>query len=467
MFKIPSSEIKGIHCSDEGFFSYKKISRLIINLIYKDKKKQLVFLMTNNSAWSIINYISLMKSKHILMMLDENISDEVFQKYIKLFNPSYVVSFKKFKILEKLNYKNINKKRYFIFKSVNKIKNYYTNSKCKVMIPTSGSSGEPKTVMLSESGIKHNSLSIIKKLEIKKNHVPVIYMPINYSYGMSVLNTHLIKNCNICVTGYSFLQKSFWEFLKINNCTSFSGVPYTYDVIINLKLYRSFGKDLLIFTQAGGKLNLKNKNFIFNFLKKKRGVFYVMYGQTEAGPRISILENSHFLKKKFTAGKAIPKTKIYVLDKNKKKIFNKKGVVFIESKSNMIGYANKYTDIPKKGKIISLLNTRDIGKITRDGFLSIYHRNDQEVKIHGVRINLLDIKKSVGFNDLIITSKDNKIYIFYTQKIDFLNIFKKVSKKYNLNISVFKFIKIKNIRMLKNNKVDMSYFNMSINENNT
>ena len=43
MFKIPSSEIKGIHCSDEGFFSYKKISRLIINLIYKDKKKTTCF----------------------------------------------------------------------------------------------------------------------------------------------------------------------------------------------------------------------------------------------------------------------------------------------------------------------------------------------------------------------------------------------------------------------------------------
>ena len=105
----------------------------------------------------------------------------------------------------------------------------------------------------------------------------------------------LLKNGDqVSVLTRNLKERSEWA-SSINFITELKSDDNYYDVIINLKLYRSFGKDLLIFTQAGGKLNLKNKSFIFNFLKKKGGKFYVMYGQTEAGPRISILDNNDFL----------------------------------------------------------------------------------------------------------------------------------------------------------------------------
>ena len=74
MFNIVASKNRGIFCSKEkNFFSYYKINKLIKNIVIKDKQKKLVFLLLENSVWSIVNYISLMKSNHVILLLDHNI----------------------------------------------------------------------------------------------------------------------------------------------------------------------------------------------------------------------------------------------------------------------------------------------------------------------------------------------------------------------------------------------------------
>ena len=68
-----------------------------------------IFLLLENSVWSIVNYISLMKSNHVILLLDHNIKKYLFLKFIDNFRPDYIVSRgnlskiifrKKFRLLE-------------------------------------------------------------------------------------------------------------------------------------------------------------------------------------------------------------------------------------------------------------------------------------------------------------------------------------------------------------------------------
>jgi len=464
MFNITSSKDRGVFCSKEkNFLSYYKINKLIKNIVFKDKKKKLVFLLVENSVWSIVNYISLIKSSHIILLLDDKIKKYLLLKFIDNFKPDYIVSRSSLsKIILKKKFKLLEKDKSYYYKNLKKNKCNLNNS--KILIPTSGSSGEPKTVMLTEKGLLNNSKSIIKLLNIKSSDRPIIYMPIFYSYGMSILNTHIKKNCSILVTDKSFLQKNFWDFLKKNKCTSFSGVPYTYEAIIKLQLYKLFNKELKYFTQAGGNLEVKKRKFLFNIIKKKNGKFNIMYGQTEASPRITILNHKDFIQNMNSVGKAIPGNKIYILDKNKSKVINKTGLIYNISKNNMLGYAKDLNDLQNKKNVIKELNTHDFGKINSRGYLTVYGRNDQEIKIRGHRINLNDLKLSINDIDVLILYIKNKIFIISENKIDNYQFFLKIKKKYNLNPQDFEFIKIKKIKYLPNNKIDINYFKKKINE---
>ena len=76
----------------------------------------------------------------------------------------------------------------------------------------------------------------------------------NYSFGLSVINSHLISGSTLLVTSKSIMQKRAWEFMKTKNATSISGVPYTFEILKKLGFLDMKLPHLKTITQAGGKL---------------------------------------------------------------------------------------------------------------------------------------------------------------------------------------------------------------------
>ena len=64
-------------------------------------------------------------------------------------------------------------------------------------------------VRLSLSNLSHNSFSIIKSLNIKKSDTAITTMPMSYSYGLSIINTHLLAGAKIIVNKELLLVKFF------------------------------------------------------------------------------------------------------------------------------------------------------------------------------------------------------------------------------------------------------------------
>ena len=111
----------------------------------------------------------------------------------------------------------------------------------------------------------------------------------SYSYGLSIINTHLYSNASLILTNLSFAQRSIWDQIKKFKATTFGGVPYTFELLKKLKFSNLNIDSIKYITQAGGKLDSNVLKYFINVCKAKDIKFFVMYGQTEASPRMSFL----------------------------------------------------------------------------------------------------------------------------------------------------------------------------------
>lgn len=83
-------------------------------------------------------------------------------------------------------------------------------------------------------------MSIVKSLDINEYDRAITVLPMNYTCGLSVINTHLCVGATILLTNLPIYNDKFWEFIEKYKATSFSGVPYTYEIIVKLGLQRFF-----------------------------------------------------------------------------------------------------------------------------------------------------------------------------------------------------------------------------------
>ena len=101
-------------------------------------------------------------------------------------------------------------------------------------------------------------------------------MPMSYSYGLSIINTHLFNGASIHVTNKSFMEKEFWSVLSKSKITTFGGVPFTYEMLKRLNFSEMEFDSLKYITQAGGKLTSSLIEYFLTSCKKMGVDFYIM-----------------------------------------------------------------------------------------------------------------------------------------------------------------------------------------------
>ena len=182
----------------------------------KIKKRSLTILITENNLESICGYISLLRGNNPLMLLDSTIKKNDLQFIINKFVPEFI-------FCSRSNQKKISENIFdliFSFKDFNLLKIrkklfYEINDQLMILLGTSGSSGEPKFVKLSFENIKANTESINSYLNLKPSDRFITTMPMSYSYGFSVINTHLARGGSIVPNNYSLIDKKFWQLYNV------------------------------------------------------------------------------------------------------------------------------------------------------------------------------------------------------------------------------------------------------------
>ncbi|SDH87950.1 AMP-binding protein [Nonomuraea jiangxiensis] len=268
-----------------------------------------------------------------------------------------------------------------------------------VLLATSGSTGNPRLVRLSRRAVLANATAIVTALSVRPGDISPTSLPLHYSYGLSVLNSHLAAGATVVLTEAGLLERSFWTHLDAHRCTSLAAVPYQYEMLRRLRFDRSEHPALTTLTQAGGRLSPE----LVTQFAGQADRFYVMYGQTEATARIAVLPPGLLAAKPGSVGPAIPGGRLSVDD----------GEIVYHGPNVMMGYAETAADLARGDDLGGVLRTGDLGRLDSDGFLYITGRLKRIAKIFGVRVNLDDVELLLrDTGPVAATSGDDRVTVW-------------------------------------------------------
>lgn len=264
------------------------------------------------------------------------------------------------------------------------------NPDLALLLPTSGTTGNPKLVRISFENLRFNTEAVSNELDISPSDRAITSVSMGYAFGLSVLHTHLHRGASLVLTSHPLTSRSFWTTARETSVTAFSGVPYSYELLLK------FGKNWLeegdarSFTQAGGKMNVERVQAIGELANKFGATFRVMYGQTEATSRMSIGALEDWQVAPDAAGFALRGSSFAIEptaeDPNMPEIVYKGPNV-------SMGYALGKDHLGFGNSNEGVLRTGDIGRLDSDGRIYVEGRKSRFAKINGLRINLDDLER--------------------------------------------------------------------------
>lgn len=358
-----------------GRLTYGELCQRVSQQAKELQRGVLQFCLCRNDIDSIVFYLACLQAQAPVVLLDANKDNETIENLRRIYKPGIT----------------------------------HCHSDLALCLTTSGSTGSPKLVRLTQRNIINNALSIAEYLQIDENERPVTMLPMYYSYGLSIINSHLIKGATILLTDKTYAQREFWTFLREQQATSMSGVPYTWEMLRRLRFFRMELPSVKTMTQAGGKLNSEiAKEYIDNAAAMGKR-FIVMYGQTEATARMSYLPWERAQEKYASIGIAIPGGEFSLADDGE--------LIYIGENVSM-GYAECAEDLMKGDENNGILYTGDMARVDEDGFYYITGRKKRFVKIWGNRCNLDAVEQIVKqiTKDCAVVGVDDKITVFIVAK---------------------------------------------------
>ena len=392
--------------------------------------RSLVFLLVGNDLDSLTAYLGCLRSGHVPLLLAANTNAELLQLLEETYSPNVVWS----------------RNDGFRVRHNSRME---LNPELALLLSTSGSTGSPKLVRLSAQNINSNAESIAEYLHLKSDEKAITLLPMNYTYGLSVINSHLAVGATLLLTDYTVIQREFWDFFKKAGGTSLVGVPYTYQIYRRAGVFTKLELPTLRYmTQAGGKLPAEDVFKVATWAKEKGVRFYVMYGQTEATARMSYLPPEHTLEKSASVGIAIPGGRFAIEDEEHNEITEsgKDGELIYYGPNVSLGYAEKQQDLALPDTNNGRLSTGDVARWDDDHYVYITGRLKRFIKMTGNRIGLDEVEKRLRLRGLeaVCGGKDDLLAVALTSGDPAASV-QIISDEFKIHYSMIKAIVVSEI----------------------
>ena len=401
--------------------SYSELEEMGKQLADTIGKRCLVFSLCSNQAGSVAGYAAFLNHNIVPVLLNAHLEEELLRNLIETYKPAYIWLPSNQKELFDGMQVVYSYKGYDLLRT-DFSEEYAMNCDLGLLLTTSGSTGSPKFVRQSYSNVKANAESIVNYLELDETERPISTLPMNYTYGLSIINSHLLVGATLLMTEKTLMQKEFWQFFREEGATSFGGVPYTYEMLDKLRFFRMDLPTLRYSTQAGGKLSPELHKKFAEYARSLGKKFIVMYGQCEATARMGYLPAEYSLEKYGSMGIAIPGGEFTLIDIDEKEISepNITGELVYRGPNVTMGYAECGEDLVKGDERGGVLKTGDMAQRDEDGFYYIVGRKKRFLKIYGNRVNLDEvdrlIKDKFDYIECASTGVDDHLYIFITDE---------------------------------------------------
>lgn len=263
-----------------------------------------------------------------------------------------------------------------------------------LLMSTSGSTGSPKLVRLSLDNLAANAGSIRGYLSLGADDRAITSLPLSYSYGLSVLNSHLAAGAGIVLSDAAVTTPAFWNLVRVEGVTGLTGVPTTWRMLRRMRFERMDLPAVRHMTQAGGRLDPEEIVWLGELARRTGRSAYIMYGQTEATARIAYLPPERVLDKPGSIGQAIPGGELWLVDAEGNPVAGTdvEGQLVYRGQNVMLGYAESASDLAL-GATLEALPTGDLARRDADGHFWITGRLKRFVKLFGNRFGLDEVEQ--------------------------------------------------------------------------
>lgn len=397
--------------------------------------RTLIFILAQNCNASLLGYIASLSNRIVPLVLSSNIDKELYERFVAMYSPEYIWAPADLDILQdyEISYHNRN---YSLYKTRLVPPNLYPE--LSMLLPTSGSTGSPKLVRHNYLNLEANAINVRGIFHIDESHRAMLALPMHYTMGRSVIDSHLKAGATILLCSKSLLDRIFWKRLKEEHATSFTGVPYSFEILDKMRFQRMDLPDLQIITQGGGKLTEDLFKSLATYAQENGKQFIATYGQTECSARMAYLPAELAMNKTCSIGIAEPNTQLSIIDENGVETFEGEatGEMVFRGKNVTMGYAACAEDLLKGDENNGIIHTGDIVRRDVDGCYFVIGRMKRFLKIFGLRIALDEIENLVRSSfentDIVCSGTDEILKVFVTNKIEMNKIKEFIIEKTHL-----------------------------------
>lgn len=414
--RFPDSKIIAID-SDGNRLTVGAVKALADMLSKSLPSRSLLFLLTRNNVGGIAWVLGSLLSGNVPLILSANTETGLLGNLTDTYLPQYICAPSDMAeesveqvVADEFGYR-------LRATGADKVKNLYPE--LSHLLPTSGSTGSPKLVRHKYENIEAAALNISTFFELTDADRPLMVLPLHYTMGLSMIFSHLKVGATVLITDRNMTDPVFWKFMKEEKATSFTGVPYSYEILDKMRFTRMKLPDLKLLTQGGGKmpreLNLKFAEYCRDNGKK----WIATYGQSEGTARMAWLPPQYAISKMGSIGIAVPNGQLSLRNLDGSFITTPSGTgeMCYAGRNVTMGYARCREDLMLGDERNGFLPTGDIAYRDEDGFYFIQGRMGRFLKIFGNRIGLDEceqIVKGVVSCECACTGNDDRLIVYLT-----------------------------------------------------
>lgn len=409
--KKPKNKVAAIDDSERSI-TYGEICDFAAEFGKQLPQRSLIFILSENCIGSLLGYTAALSNRIVPLIISAFTEEGLYNHLYELYQPEYL-----WMPQAKAERKEIvfSAWDYCLVKTGNQPTPMY--DELSLLLPTSGSTGSPKLVRHSYRNIEANADNVRRLFKLDGTEKAMAILPMHYTMGLSVIASHLLAGATLLLSGRSLLDKGFWTTLK--EATSFTGVPYSYEILTKMRFTRMDLPNLKVITQGGGKLTEAMWNTLAQYAADKGKQFIATYGQSECTARMAYLPPELALEKVCSIGIAEPGGQLSIVDDSGNETFEgeAQGEMVYSGENVTLGYATCREDLLKGDENHGVMHTGDLARRDKDGCYFIIGRLKRFLKIYGLRIGLDEMERMIKEEyktDCYCKGDDEKLVVLVT-----------------------------------------------------
>lgn len=381
--------------------------------------RSLVFILVENNVGGVAWSIGSICAGSVPLILNAHLDDSLYKNLYELYLPPFVCV--PSGMADQFPYKIcVTFYGYTLMATGNT--SCPMNNELSHLLPTSGSTGSPKLVRHKYENIEAAALNISTFFELTENDRPLMVLPLYYTMGLSMVFSHFYVGATVLITNQNMTDRGFWQFIKDQRATSFTGVPYSYQILNLMRFFRMDLPDLKLLTQGGGRMP-KELNLKFaEFCRDKGKKWIATYGQSECTARMAWLPAKWAIEKVGSIGIAVPNAELSLIDMDGNPITkpNTEGEMCYRGKNVTMGYAKSREDLQKGDDRNGFIRTGDLAYFDEDGCYYIVGRMGRFLKLFGMRVGLDECERIVKGKypniECACVGTDEKMLVYLTDE---------------------------------------------------